>query len=118
MSETPPPMAPLSPGAQMSCAEVRPYLSAYVDGELAEPLRSQIARHLAGCAECAARIEAYHSTDALLASLPGTAPSPEVFHAVMAAAREENAEPVERETLASPFAGLASRRPRVVRPEP
>ncbi|HEY7094431.1 MAG TPA: zf-HC2 domain-containing protein [Ktedonobacterales bacterium] len=117
MSETPPPM-PLSPGAQMSCAEVRPYLSAYVDGELAEPLRAQIARHLAGCAECAARAASYHATDALLASLPATTPAPEVFHAVMAAAREQNAEPVERETLASPLAGLAARRLRVVRPEP
>jgi negative regulator of sigma E activity len=108
----------LSAGAQMSCAEVRPYLSAYVDGELAEPLRAQVARHLAGCAECAARAESYHATDALLASLPATMPAPEVFHAVMAAAREQNAEPVESETLASPFAGLAARRLRVVRPEP
>ena len=63
-------------------------------------------------------VEGYHSTDALLASLPATTPSPEVFHAVMAAAREQNAEPVERETLVSPFAGLAARRLRVVRPEP
>ncbi len=118
MSETPPPMTPISAGAPMSCAEVRPYLSAYVDGELAEPLRAQVARHLAGCAECAARAESYHATDALLASLPATTPAPEVFHAVMAAAREQNAEPVERETLASPFAGLAARRLGVVRPEP
>ena len=118
MSETPPPMTPISAGAPMSCAEVRPYLSAYVDGELAEPLRAQVARHLAGCAECAARAESYHATDALLASLPATMPAPEVFHAVMAAAREQNAEPVERETLVSPFAGLAARRLRVVRPEP
>jgi anti-sigma factor RsiW len=117
MSETPPPM-PLSAGAQMSCAEVRPYLSAYVDGELAEPLRAQVARHLAGCAECAARAESYQATDALLASLPATTPAPEVFHAVMAAAREQNAEPVERETLASPLAGLAARRLGIVRPEP
>jgi hypothetical protein len=117
MSDTPPP-TPISPGAQMSCAEARPYLSSYADGELAEPLRSQVARHLAGCAECAARVEGYHATDALLTSLPATAPSPEVFHAVMAAAREQNAEPVERETLASPFAGLVARRPRLVRPEP
>ena len=54
MSETPPPMTPISAGAPMSCAEVRPYLSAYVDGELAEPLRAQVARHISGCAECAA----------------------------------------------------------------
>jgi negative regulator of sigma E activity len=111
-------MTPIPAGAPMSCAEVRPYLSAYVDGELAEPLRAQVARHLAGCAECAARAESYHATDALLASLPATTPAPDVFHAVMAAAREQNAEPVERETLASPFAGLAARRLRVVRPEP
>ena len=117
MNNTPPP-TPISSGAPMSCAEAQPYLSAYADGELAEPLRSQVARHLAGCAECAARVESYRATDALLASLPATAPSPEVFHAVMAAAREENAEPVEHETLASPFAGLVARRPRLVRPEP
>jgi hypothetical protein len=118
MSETPPPMTPISAGAPMSCAEARPYLSAYVDGELAEPLRAQVARHISGCAECAARAESYYATDALLAGLPATMPAPEVFHAVMAAAREQNAEPVERETLASPLAGLAARRLRVVRPEP
>jgi hypothetical protein len=111
-------MTPISAGAPMSCAEVRPYLSAYVDGELAEPLRSQVARHISSCAECSARAESYHANDALLASLPATMPAPEVFHAVMAAAREQNAEPVERETLASPFAGLAARRLGVVRPEP
>jgi hypothetical protein len=102
----------------MRCADVRPYLSAFVDGELAEPLRSQMARHLAGCAECAARAASYRATDALLARLPGSAPSPEVYHAVMAAAREQNAEPVERETLPAPLAGLAARQLRVVRPEP
>jgi len=112
MSETPPEIAP------MSCAEVRPYLSAYVDNELAEPLRSRIARHIAGCAECAARAERYRATDALLAGLQPSTPSPDVFHAVMAAAREENAEPVEREALAAPFAGLVARRLRIVRPEP
>jgi hypothetical protein len=111
-------MTPIPVGASMSCAEVRPYLSAYVDGELAEPLRSQVARHLVGCAECAARAEGYRATDALMASLPATTPAPEVFHAVMAAAREQNAEPVERETLASPLAGLAARRLGVVRPAP
>jgi hypothetical protein len=89
-----------------------------VDNELAEPLRSRIARHVAGCAECAERAERYRATDALLASLQPTTPSPDVFHAVMAAAREENAEPVEREALAAPFAGLVARRLRIVRPEP
>lgn len=117
MNNTPPP-APLAQGAPLRCADVRPYLSSYVDGELAEPLRTQVARHVAGCAECAARVESYRETDALLRSLPETSPAPEVFHAVMAAAREQNAEPVEREALASPFAGLATRRLRVVRPEP
>ncbi len=123
MSDTPPP-SPLAESAPLRCAAVRPYLSAYVDGELAEPLRSRVARHVAGCAECAARAESYRATDALLARLPGTAPAPEVFHAVMAAAREQNAEPVERETLPAPLAGpaplgrLAARRLRVVRPEP
>lgn len=110
MSQTPP-TSPLAQGAPMRCADVRPYLSAYVDGELAEPLRSQVARHVAGCAECAARAESYRATDALLARLPTTAPAPEVFHAVMAAAREQSAEPVERETM-------AARRLHIVHPEP
>jgi hypothetical protein len=116
MSEAPPKSPPQ--GAPLSCAEVRPYLSAFVDGELAEPLRSQVARHLTGCAECSARAEGYRATDALLASLPRTTPAPEVFHAVMAAAREENAVPVERETLAGPLAGLLPRPLHIVRPEP
>jgi hypothetical protein len=113
MSETP----PMPAHEPMQCAEVRPYLSAFVDNELAEPLRTRVARHVAGCDDCAARAEQYRAIDVLLARAPQTAPSAEVFHAVMAAARERSAEPVEREPLA-PFSRLSMRRLRVVRPAP
>ena len=41
----------------MSCAELRPLLEAYVDGDLAEDRRQQVALHLPECAGCRGEVE-------------------------------------------------------------
>ncbi len=41
----------------MKCEEVKPYLAAYLDGELPPETKKQVERHLAGCAECSAELE-------------------------------------------------------------
>lgn len=83
----------------LRCAEVAPYLSAYADGELAEPLRSQVAVHLTTCEDCTAQLARYHAIDAALARLPRTSPSAEVFEHVAAAVSERPGEPAVRESL-------------------
>ncbi len=83
--------------ALMRCAEAQPYLSAYADGELAEPLRAVVAAHVAGCAACRAEVERSRAVDRLLASLPATAPSPEVYARVQAAVARRGLDTVVRE---------------------
>ncbi len=41
------------------CDSVAPYLSPFADGELAEPLRSDVASHVNGCGECEALVDAH-----------------------------------------------------------
>lgn len=53
----------------MTCSEVQEKLSAYYDGELAEPLRSEVAEHLAGCADCRAELVGFRQLSALSAQL-------------------------------------------------
>ncbi|MCZ6727166.1 MAG: zf-HC2 domain-containing protein [Acidobacteria bacterium] len=36
----------------MSCEEIRPFLEAYVDGEIAPETRDDVTRHLDGCVSC------------------------------------------------------------------
>ena len=83
------------------CASIAPYLSAYADAELAEPMRSDVARHLSGCAQCATKLDHIRSVDALIAQLPHTAPSADVFKRTLAAVHSSGAEShsVIRETL-------------------
>ncbi|MDE3229453.1 MAG: zf-HC2 domain-containing protein [Chloroflexota bacterium] len=92
MSEHPP----------VTCDSVAPYLSAYADGELAEPLRSAVAEHVGGCDDCIARVDRIRAVDALVARLPRTAPSVGAFERTLAAAhRRSSADPrtVTREPL-------------------
>ncbi len=94
-------MSDRTPGETlMRCADARPYLSAYADGELAEPLRAQVAAHIAGCADCRAIVQRAREVDRLLASLPRTTPSPEVYERVQAAVARRGLDPVVREPLA------------------
>lgn len=84
------------------CADITPYLSPFADGELAEPLRSQVAAHIATCDDCAARLNRIRDVDRLIGSLPHTAPSAGVFERTLAAAaRHSSADPrtVTRERL-------------------
>ncbi|HEX2349279.1 MAG TPA: zf-HC2 domain-containing protein [Ktedonobacterales bacterium] len=86
----------------LDCADIAPYLSPFADGELAEPLRSQVAAHIAICDACSARLDRIRDVDRLIGSLPHTAPSAGVFERTLAAAaRHTSADPraVTRERL-------------------
>lgn len=54
----------------MNCEHVRDLLSAYLDNQLAEPERQNVASHLAVCPECNAILADYRRFDALLAQIP------------------------------------------------
>lgn len=94
----------------MRCADVAPYLSPFVDGELAAPLRDAVAAHIAGCAACARKVERYRETKRLLGSLPRTTPSPEVFDRIIAAIPERYPEPAARESLGGEARDFSLRR--------
>ena len=61
--------APQPSSLPLRCADVTPYLSAYADGELAQPLRAQIAAHLETCESCQAQVARYAGIDAALMTL-------------------------------------------------
>lgn len=81
----------------MRCGDAAPYLSAYGDGELEEPLRVRVAAHVEGCAQCEAEVRRYAAIDELIGALPRSTPSPEVLDRVLAARRAPG--PVTRESL-------------------
>lgn len=86
----------------LDCADIAPYLSPFADGELAEPLRSQVAAHVATCDACSAQLDRIRAVDRLIGSLPHTAPSAGVFERTLAAAaRHSSADPrsVTRERM-------------------
>jgi len=60
----------------MNCKEVKPELVAYLDGELEDPVRSQVEAHLQSCADCRAERDVLAATLKSVASLPATRPSP------------------------------------------
>jgi anti-sigma factor RsiW len=51
------------------CPRFVSLLSDYLDGRLPADVRSDLERHLGGCSECAAFVESFRSTVALLQSL-------------------------------------------------
>lgn len=83
----------------MPCREATPYLAALADDELAEPLRGQVAAHVAGCAVCAAEVRRHESIRVLVGTLPRSAPSPEVLDQVLAASRSAGPSGIVRESL-------------------
>lgn len=89
----------MSAETPMRCATAGPYLSAYVDGELAEPLRTQVERHIAACGACAAKVARYAAIDQKLGQLPPSAPKPGTLDAILAAVEERRPEPATRERL-------------------
>ncbi|MGH9443003.1 MAG: anti-sigma factor family protein [Thermoanaerobaculia bacterium] len=50
----------------MDCARTRFFLNAYLDGELAECDRRQVAQHLSRCERCAARLDSFRRVRAIL----------------------------------------------------
>jgi len=83
----------------MRCADAAAYLPAFADDELAEPLRAQVAAHVAGCAACAAEVHRHQEIRTLVASLPRSAPSLEVLDRVLAAGRFAGPSGFVRESL-------------------
>src|SRR5690349_23100121 len=81
------------------CRDASRYLSPYADGELAEPLRERVAEHVAGCVSCRRELHRLQSASRLVATLPRSAPSPEVLDRVLAATGHGAGEPVVRESL-------------------
>lgn len=63
----------------MTCSEVREQLSAYYDGELAEPLREAVAEHLEQCARCRAEITGFRKLSELTAELRTPEPPAEMW---------------------------------------
>ena len=86
----------------LHCREVRPYLSAYIDGELDERLQERIEAHLASCEACSRQVEGYRAIDGLVSELPASNPSPEVLDRVLAATSRQNSERAVRQSLRRP----------------
>lgn len=111
----------MSDNLPVTCDRVAPYLSAYADGELAEPMRSAVADHTGGCDDCMARLDRIRAVDALVARLPRTAPSAGAFERTLAAAvRNAAVDPrtVTREALpGASGADLRRRLREIVTPE-
>lgn len=59
----------------MPCDQPRDRLGAYLDGELSEADRATVARHIAGCPECAALVAALRETSVMVSGL-GREPMP------------------------------------------
>jgi hypothetical protein len=93
----------------MRCYEARPYLSAYVDGEVDAGLAERIYEHLASCADCRRTVAKYRAVDALIGQLPAPGPSPEVLDRVLAATSSVISERAVRESLRRPEKPLAPR---------
>jgi hypothetical protein len=89
----------MSAQSPLRCHDAAPYLSAFADGELAEPLRTQIAAHLATCESCAATVASYRGIDALLGALPASRPSASVFENVQSAIEAQADPRAVRESL-------------------
>ncbi|HET9110455.1 MAG TPA: anti-sigma factor [Ktedonobacterales bacterium] len=104
----------MSDDTTLDCATAAPYLSAFADGELAEPMRSAVVAHTADCERCTAELDRISAIDRLIGSLPRTAPSAGVYERALAAAtRNAAADPraITRERL--PGANGAALRRRI-----
>lgn len=71
------------------CQNIAPYLSAFADGELAEPLRSQVAQHVAVCERCTAEVSRIRMIDRMVAGLAHSTPSAGVYERALAAATQK-----------------------------
>jgi anti-sigma factor RsiW len=60
----------------MSCERMEKQILPYVDGRLKESERAEVEKHLAGCAACRLRVNAFRAVGSLLEELPQIEPSP------------------------------------------
>lgn len=93
----------------MSCQTVQKFISAYMDRKLAGEERDIVARHLAGCRECASHSEQLLHLRSVLRSLPVPAPPKSLTSRLRVVASHERARRVSRVTWKSWFDGLSSR---------
>ena len=91
----------MSTDMTMRCEDVAPYLSAFADGELPEPLQSEVAEHVATCDACAATIARYGDIDALFAGLPRSAPPPEMLDQILDRVAADDAQTMRRDAMLS-----------------
>lgn len=103
----------MSTETRMRCEDVAPYLSAFADGELLEPLRSEVAEHVATCDACSTTLVQYHDIDALLADMPRTAPPPEALDEILAVVAAEGEQSERRHAMRSAW-GLTSFKRKIV----
>lgn len=89
----------MSARARMRCHDAAPYLSALLDSELTEPTRGVVATHVAGCTACRHRLDRLARIDRLVASLPESAPAPDLLDRVLATAQQRHPGPVLRESM-------------------
>ncbi|HKW21809.1 MAG TPA: zf-HC2 domain-containing protein [Ktedonobacterales bacterium] len=103
----------MSTETTMRCEDVAPYLSAFADGELLEPLRSEVAEHVATCDACSATLVRYGEIDSLLAGMPRTAPPPEALDDILAVVAAEGEQTERRHAVRSAW-GLTSFKRKIV----
>jgi anti-sigma factor RsiW len=94
----------MSAETTMRCEDVAPYLSAFADGELPEPLRSEVAEHVATCDACSATLASYDEIDELLADLPRSVPQPEALDQILLAVAAEDEDIERRRAIRSTWA--------------
>lgn len=103
----------MSAETTMRCEDVAPYLSAFADGELPEPLLSEVAEHVATCEACSATLVRYSEIDALLADMPRSAPPPEALDQILAVVAVEGEQSERRQAVRSAW-GLTTFKRRLV----
>jgi|GEM_PF-1870906 len=103
----------MSAETTMRCEDVAPYLSAFADGELPEPLLSEVAEHVAACEACSATLVRYSEIDALLAGMPRSAPPPEALDEILAVVAADGEQSERRQAARSAW-GLTTFKRRLV----
>jgi hypothetical protein len=67
----------------MNCTNIRPLLSAFLDGETTPQERRLVEQHLAGCDSCAAVLQQYRQIGTSIRRLPRPTPPPRLREAVL-----------------------------------
>jgi putative zinc finger protein len=106
----------------MNCEHIRDLLTEYLDGELPEQQRGEVAEHLAACDTCRAEFEALSKTARLVGALPRAGAPAGLSEAVVAEAarvvRARNASRVSRWVAAGGWLAAAATLALVIRYAP